>query len=705
MAGTGRYLRFAPASDPPGLTVSDDIERREVRFTTPEPVSPRATATDRFRYPVDAACLVETTELSLDRRDEVFVREGDGPPVGYVRSHDRETFPAGTYSIEISGPVKLYLRLTGEPTVAAGPDYVRVSFAAPTEVAVGARSYHQRPAGTVTTTEDPEDIARALSVLPSALKTLSPERSYPTLRGHPPLVDLGDDLSIPDGLEPPETGVRVVVPADLRALLPVAPLAFYLGARVETGYPPRIVTESGFEYPLAGDGWFGDSVARTLKQVFFLDCVVRTEGFYRADLQERRLVESDLPFDPADCYDAPLDRRLAAYLRVPHDVVKPALPRWCLTAHLPARADAVAAIPHVVNDLGVVRIARGREVAGPDATPGPRGTPGGDGPYRPAGVTPLAGTPDPDGTRFVVPDDTDESVVHAWFGPHLPIGATKGVVAAYENRLDQSAPSNPIDITVVCNDASLTAEQGALDTVYGYRDELPYDVHSYTDLTTDQMAVLLGGETDFLHFIGDRTDEGLVCSDGTLDTRTLTDVGVEVFLLNASRSSDQALGLVEGGAVGGLATLGSVRSDDAVAIGRGLAHLLNLGFPLQPAVSLVRDHARSGDRYLVVGDGMADIAQAGTGVPIVCDITSQEDGQYRVSVEFYPTRGVRIGSLGRPLIEGVDRQYLIPGRTKQSYTLSETELREYLEYHSYPLRVNGTLRWNRSFDLGESNDS
>ena len=36
----------------------------------------------------------------------------------------------------------------------------------------------------------------ALSTLSSALKTTSVERSYPTLRGHPPALELGDALDV-----------------------------------------------------------------------------------------------------------------------------------------------------------------------------------------------------------------------------------------------------------------------------------------------------------------------------------------------------------------------------------------------------------------------------------------------------------------------------------------------------------------------------
>src|SRR5699024_3463049 len=152
-----------------------------------------------------------------------------------------------------------------------------IEFGDETEIVVGARSHHSRPATTLTTPADPERMMRAVSTFGSALKTFSPERSYPTLRGHPPAVELGDELDL-NGLTPPETGVTIEVPSTYRSVFVVAPLAYYLGARVRPSETPRVRTETGFTHSLDGALGFERSVERTLKQVFFVDCLVRTDG-------------------------------------------------------------------------------------------------------------------------------------------------------------------------------------------------------------------------------------------------------------------------------------------------------------------------------------------------------------------------------------------------------------------------------------------
>lgn len=145
------------------------------------------------------------------------------------------------------------------------------------EVVFGARSHHTRPAVIITTTTDSEDLMRTVTAFDSALKTTSPERAYPTLRGNPPTVELGEELDIPGGLAPPATGITIELPPACKYVYPVAALAYYLGAEVTPSNEPLIRTDEGFTLPL-GPNEFERRVERTLKQVFFLDYLTRTEG-------------------------------------------------------------------------------------------------------------------------------------------------------------------------------------------------------------------------------------------------------------------------------------------------------------------------------------------------------------------------------------------------------------------------------------------
>jgi hypothetical protein len=687
------HVRVEATAEPPGVEIVDRIERRRTQIRTADVVDLERVATDEFSYPVDAAGAVKTTELRFDRLDETYVRDADGSTVAAFNAPETAALDPGSYTVEVSGPIKLYCQIEGAMSVHAGSDSLVLKFPANRRVALGARSYHQHPAATITTPADPKPLMKAIGATSSALKTTSPERAYPTLRGHPPLLEQGDELSIPDGIESPATEVTIALPSDRRYVYTAAPLAFYLGADLVPGTEARIETPST-THPLGEGRDFEDAVARTLKQTLFLDTVVRTEGIYKLDLYERRQVEPILPFDVASTYDRPLHERLSAYLEVPFESISEYIPRWVLTAHLPATPDGLRAVPFVVNDLGVIREPRGTRYDDPGEIIED---------YAPMtdtlSVKSTESANSAPSRTLIEPTPTDESIDHAWFGPHVPVGASKASVEAFRNRLDRDERSDAIDITVVCNDERMLDEHESLDDVYGQRKDLPFDVTSHFGLSRDGFADLLEGtDGDFLHYIGHATPDGLRCTDGRLDVRDLDAVDIDVFFLNACDSYDQALALTERGALGGVGTLGDVVNEYAIDAGKLMARLLNQGFPLRAAVTLVREYTVIGDQYLVVGDGSVDLAQTEGGPPVVYTVDTHSGDEFDVSVESYPTRIFRIGSHFQLTASSVDDYYLLPGPSS-TIPMDRTELEKYLSWVAGPVRVDSSLRWMETLDL------
>jgi len=200
--------------------------------------------------------------------------------------------PAGTYHVGIDpAPTKLYLAFASPFSVSTTERTTRIDLDAP-------RRGHARvpvappvPAGTIETPTDPESLMDAVSLLGSALQTTSPERSFPTLRGHPPLIEPGEEFRVPDRVEPVDSGIRIVVPPEYRYLYPVVSLAYYFAADVVPGDPPRIEGD-GWTHPLEPD--FERRTGEVLRQAFHFDRLARTEGFYPVDLHERETTDLDL---------------------------------------------------------------------------------------------------------------------------------------------------------------------------------------------------------------------------------------------------------------------------------------------------------------------------------------------------------------------------------------------------------------------------
>ena len=702
-------IEFERTTESAGLAVYDSIEQRRVQLETCESPSVEIVDSDGFCFPVDRTCRFEATELVVDLTHAVTLHEETGRTEASFEMGETARLDDRPQFVGLSGPMKLYCRVDTTGTLDVGINSVRLSFDERTTVHLGARSLHDRPAGTITTPPDAESMMTAISSLSSALKTTSPERTWPTLRGHPPLIELGDRLEIPEPIDHPNSDVELVVPPTRTALYQVAPLAFFLGATLRPGREPALETP-GFERPLASARSFEDEVARLLKRCFLLDCVTRTEGIFQYDLDERSMLEDDLPFDLAATYGEPLSVRLERYLEVPYDRLEPYVPRWPLTAHLPSAPESVEIVPFVANELGIIREARDRTAG---SVPERKATEAQSqsnshtnsnshshshshshsqlvrsaSRYRTS--TPLESEP-----TFAVPDVTDESIEHAWFGDAIPRNASKATVEAYRNQLVREDRNESIEILLVCNDARMLEEHNLLDDTYGNRDALPFEIRSEFGVDTDRLATLLvEGGYDFFHYIGHATEDGLRCPDGDLDVRTLESVDVGVFFLNACRSYEQGLAMTQRGAFGGVSTYADVPNEEAVEAGETMARLLNRGFPLRGALEIARENSALGDQYLIIGDGSTDIAQSDGGTPMLVELERREDDEFRFEATSYSTKEFKLGTATTPTLESVSDRHLTPGTTPPS-RVDKRSLREYLTWTELPILFDGELHWN-----------
>jgi hypothetical protein len=678
---------FQPVDDRPGVTVIDPVENRQYPLQTGERVAPARIDASGFYFPVDSAVSITTSSVVLPYVVPVYVRNPAGELLIEIEHYDYETLPDGEYILELMAPIKLYLRVRSGVTIASSDDRLSFDFDMATAVRLGARSRHERPAATVETTAQPADLARAVSTFGSALKTTSPERSLPTFRGHPPRLSAGDAVRIPEGIDPPRTGVRLVVPPERIAVYAASPLAYYLGATVETGSEPRLETDRGFTYALGRDGdTFDRTVGRVLKHAFFFDCVLRTEGFYRVDLHEREQVEArvDLPFD--ELYDRPLADRLESVLSVPFERIRDLIPTWQLVTHTTDEPANVSALPFLANDLAIVRRASAK--SGRTETRPPE-------PIDVEGFT-RSGTRTTDESAgldtYVSPPPVD-AFEQAWLGTGVPIGANKLVQAGFEHGLDASPSSDGVEVTVVCTDREMAGELDPRNGgLYGDREALPFDVTVRRNVSTDELRRLFTAETNFLHYVGHVEDGAFVCRDGTLAADELTTVGVDAFLINGCRSYEIGLSIVERGSVGGIVTLSEVGNRDAISIGRFVARLLNNGFTLRSALSLARAYHLVGAQYVTVGDGGVAVGQAGSIVPNSCRIERVGEERYRLRLRLYHVDS-GVGAQYIPYLDGVDRHFLA-GNELPAMTLSGDSLSRFLRLAQIAVEFDGERCWS-----------
>lgn len=700
---------FTPQTDPVGVRISDPILQREYTVETPEHPALTVCDTEQFYYPVDSAVEVVTDELVLQGTFGTFFRLPDGEMVDEISHNELKQFEADSYLVELMTPIKLMLRFDAPVEVATADDRTTLSFTEETTVALGARSYHDQPAGTITTTEDPADLRKAISALSSSLKTMSCERSWPTLRGHPPQLELGEELSIPDEFERPETGVTIQTPDDRAALYAVAPLAFYLGAELVSGPELRLQTDTGLDYKLTYRETFGDNretpagespheVGQLLKHVVTLDCLTRTEGYYDIELDERDRFEERVDIDFETVYEQSLAEQLNTYLSIPYDAVEPVMPKWRLVADVRPNPESAELLPNLVNDLGIVRITAEQETE-PERPPEPdisdfaRGgtdVEGGQSGEFDRGPTTPSKTKTND---YVTPPNAD-AIEQSFVGPERPFGVGKLLPEGFTHKFEQidgrKAGESGIEILVVCNDPAMDDESDG--SLYDDREEVEYKAEEERNLTTAELKDVLESDWDFVHYIGHIEDGAFVCRDGLLDVADISNVGVSAFLLNGCRSYETGVELVRAGSVGGIVTHSDVGNDAAVEIGRVTARLLNIGFSLRSALGIAKEQRLVGNQYLVVGDGGTSVLQSSSVTPNLVEIERCSDGKFDVAVKTYPTVDIGAGSIFRPHVDDAEQYYLSGGHI-DTYLLSGLGLQQFLRLQETPVKLDGGLRW------------
>lgn len=714
--------QFEPLVGQPGIHVHDPVEDIQAILFSEQSVTPEPASTDGFAFPVDSAIEVTLSQLRTQTLLGVWIRDVEGNKIEkFDPDGTDENLSSGDYLLEFTGlGMKMYARVleTGF-TVRTLDASVVISFDEETTVILGARSLHSQPGRTLTTTNDPKDLMQAVSLFGNAMKTWSPERTFPSLRGHPPLLELDDECRIPDDLSPPDTDIKLTAPAEYPWLYPAVPLAYWLGATVQPGSPALEV--DGTRYPLGQSGGYESETAReafeehvkdVLQFTFLLDCAVRTEGFYDVELDARRRVEAiDLPLDYENLYDAPIADRVKTYfeLECPFDSLAARIgrPGWRLTADVQPDPENATTLPFLARDLAIVRCPTDAKLerSSDDITDGMEDV--------------FARSSSSDNRSGVVVRGDSvvsrasssgrslestrneriiglpgaDSMSQTWIGDGFAIGAAKASTQSYLRRLESHVKdSSRISINVVVNDECM-ADEATVSDIYGARDHLNFNIQVQQNLETGELAEVFETDTDFVHYVGHVDPEGFDCADGYLHADQLGTVGADTFVLNACASYEQGQLLVDRGAIAGVVTLEDVINSLATKVGKKIARLLNYGFPIGSATGLIQETIFTGSNYVVVGDSNASLAQSNVAVPNVTRVSLRGDGLFDVSVETFASWNFDIGSMHRPFIEGCECDYIVPGEL-DTWRVDDEALDEYLDRYTLPVIGQGNLFWS-----------
>ncbi len=607
--------------------------------------------------------------------------------------------PPGEYIIDVDADIKTYLRFSGPATIERSGSYDSIvcRFPETRRAVIGFRSRHNSPTGTITVPDSPEAVATAITHAGSSHKTDGPDRSYPTLRGHPPLFECGDRLDIPPSIrnQTPDTGVELVVPRQYEPLFVVAPLAYYLQATVsvidsEEATPRLRLPNQAIEQSLSRMPTLEYDVEQLLRKIFFLDCLVRNAGPYGTTLAEESLLEA-LELDAPSLYAAAPDQRLASYLQIPNEAIDHRLPEWHLSTYVDAGYEKLEALPFLLDRLSLIYRPRTSELEGRELIERSL-----DDFYRNTVEVRKRGAGEVPSVDTVKPD-LRHGRAHGWLADGVPIDVFKASCTAYKNSLEyRSGESDSISIQVVLNDPEMKGEQTTVAEIYQQRsEELPIDLSVDSALTTADLARVFETDHDFVHYIGHCETDGLRCADGYLSATSLEQCRTQTFFLNACGSFYEGMELIERGSVAGAVTFTKVLNEQAVTVGSTFAKLLVHGFSIERALRLARRRIMMGKDYAVVGDGTHSLIRGHHQAPTTIRIEPIEElsttDDYLVSFDCYSTR--MTGPYYVPHTQDNDLAYLC-GHPSY-FIMSGQELPPLLRETNASVIYDGDVAWSK----------
>lgn len=636
-----------------------------VGWDTPAP------ALDLSRVPQALQRTVSGRVTELDLPDvNVLVREIDDDgtivPLGDFRyGDDPMDVPAGRHYCNVQSNPLVIVRFDRAARLdRRGDRRVRLSFDRPTPVTLGFRSYVNYPEHTVTVPPTAAGVATAVTHLSAALGGTGVPAESPGNRVHPPLIEFGDAVEIPEAVAGArhETGIELVVPDRIAPVLPAAPLAYYLGATLRTAErdrpvlrAPAVGVEHAFE-PLPG---FQDMAARLLRHTLYLDILVRTR------FRDSRLAE----WDDLDWLDLDVERlnaatsaeRLRAYLDLPADRVEAALPNWNLRYYVEPAIEHARLLPFALDDVAQVFLHDPDGEAGAPEPPRP-------GPA--AAFTPQIG----------------------WLGADPPPQAFRARLPAYEHELEFTGRGvTNARVLAVDPDRSVDAEvtAGRFEAVGPA--EFPVELERAPDRAAVREAV--STPADFLHAVGDHAG-GLPTADGRIALEDLPDVAVRLAFLDGPDSTAVGEGLVERGSVAAVVRDPARGDGLSAAARRTFVELLAGGFPLNYARQLVERYAEGPSDLAVVGDGLARIGGSTSGMyGFLHEVEPDGEGSFAVTDFAFMEQA---GFYWLPDVPEAPSSLM--GRTSRS-TTDAAGLGEMLSKTDDPLLYEGRIRWPGPDDL------
>lgn len=418
--------------------------------------------------------------------------------------------PPGAYRCSLHTDMFVTLQFEGPASIAKQPfGPVSIQFAHPTPVTFGFKTMVDVPGETVIVEPTVSGIATGISHLSAAFDTHEPARIHRNYRGYPPLVELGETTAVPPAVRKRrlDTDLEFVVPDTLEAVFSASSLTYLTGAtlRPEAGVTPRLERADGPIYEFSSSNLFAREALRLLERVFYLELLCSWQDDESPTLVAEGPIK-DAGIDLAAIADEPLGARVERYLDLPAECHEAVLPPWPYRIALEPEPASVESLSHLLCDMAAI-------------------VPPGDGNQA---ETADAGT-------VSVALANNRQVRGALGTAETPLNYT-ALPIAYENRVTARERSKEtLRVAVVVSAEAATTLGSAIRERYNRRDESRTPmVELVVEPDCAELSAVFASGPDLVHFIGDCSNGGFACADGTLAPADIEDNAADVVLLDGT---------------------------------------------------------------------------------------------------------------------------------------------------------------------------
>lgn len=601
---------------------------------------------------------------------------------------DDLTLDSGEYVIQIHASIMIYLRFSDTLRIRgiSGASQISFEFPCVNQIEIGFRSQFRIPSDKLRISKRPSELAWAISQMSKSMETSSPDRSFPSLREHPPLIEFSKDSKNRREEENiQENNIIFKTPNCYEELFVVAPLAYYLQAEIRVEQRDSVLLTlptEGFEYEFSQQPKLELEANSMLRKVFMLDCLVRDFGEYHIEIIERKLLE-EIGLDGRSLYKQTPEARLVRYLESPFEKIDDKLPDWHLSMNVDPEPSSIETLPYLLDQLSAIYTPKVEILSSQGILE--------------ESLMDSLRTSTPENVeinQFLQKAIPNEAAIRGWLSDKVPFDVFISSTQCYQNRhkYERNAGDRTKSIVVILNEQEMAEEFHQVYEIFS--DE---SSHATINLSIQKKvgrdslkSIVENEQIDFLHYIGHCDPEGLRCPDGNLSFIDIEESNVQTFFLNACGSIKEGLTLVEKGSVVGAVTLRQVLNDDAAKVGAAFARLVINGFEFAKSLELARKQILMSKFYSIIGDGTHRITDGDDPFPSLLEIIPTGNGEFKLVSRMNSPRSA--GSCFQPKLDGKG-QFRLTGNEWEEI-IGYSELIDFLQRANSPVKYEGELYWS-----------